>query len=496
MPATDLNALQQCEKEPLANSGMIQPNGVLLYIEKTGSKIRYVSENSASLLGEGPEELLGLDGKDWLEQNLTDLASWPSGAGRRMHFPAAVDMGHGALDVLISGASGGWLVEFELSRSTDFDLQTITISPPAGTLDAAGLQALRQNLVDAVAKTTGYDRVMLYQFQPDWSGEVLAEAVDAGRGSYLGLRFPASDIPAIARNLYAQTPYRHIPDSSAAPVAIKTASGSGTVLDLTWSDLRSVSPVHMQYLANMGVLSSFSTSIMMDGKLWGLVACHDNSAKVIPLEAREHCKNLAAEFVKQMSDYRNSVQRDLYAAAVEAVTPIRNMLAGSQSDIAGAISAQLPRMATLTGASAAALFVGDVTRTAGNVPGADELRAIHDWCLKNQADPVFSMDDLSARMGRAASLPLSSGVLGVSLRARQMNNALVNIYLFRPEEAGEIAWAGNPNKPVEQAVGSQSLSPRSSFDKWVEVRNGHSRAWEEDARFIGQQLRDLIAASL
>ena len=489
------NALEQCEKEPLANSGMIQPNGVLLYIEKTGSKIRYVSENSASLLGEGPEELLGLDGKDWLEQNLTDLASWPSGAGRRMHFPAAVDMGHGALDVLISGASGGWLVEFELSRSTDFDLQTITISPPAGTLDAAGLQALRQNLVDAVAKTTGYDRVMLYQFQPDWSGEVLAEAVDAGRGSYLGLRFPASDIPAIARNLYAQTPYRHIPDSSAAPVAIKTASGSGTVLDLTWSDLRSVSPVHMQYLANMGVLSSFSTSIMMDGKLWGLVACHDNSAKVIPLEAREHCKNLAAEFVKQMSDYRNSVQRDLYAAAVEAVAPIRSGL-GGDSDVAGLISAQFPMMTSLTGATSAALFVGDVVKTWGTLPDESALRTIHDWCLKNQSDPVFALDDLPARTGSSAGLALSCGVLGLSMRAKQLNSALVNVYLFRPEEAGEIAWAGNPNKPVEQAASGQGLSPRSSFEKWVEVRNGYSRAWEEDARFAGQQLRELIAASI
>ncbi len=494
MSTTDTNALQQCENEPLANSGLIQPNGVLLYIDKSSSEICYASENAAGLLGEGPDDLLGLDGKDWLEQNLAGLVSWPASAGRRMHFPAGVDMGFGDLDVLISGTSGGWIVEFEASQHSAVDLAGIRLARGAGRLDAAGLQAMRQSLVDSVAKATGYDRVMLYQFDPDWSGDVLAEAVDAGRGSYLGLRFPASDIPAIARNLYAQTPYRHIPDSAAAPVAIKSRAGTGTALDLTWSDLRSVSPVHMQYLSNMHVLSSFSTSIMVDGKLWGLVACHDNTAKVIPLAAREHCKQLAAEFVQAMSEYRGSVQRELYAAAVQAVEPIRSGVA-SGTELGAAFEAQFPQLAALTGASAAALFVGNQPQVWGPGPAGETLTAIHDWCLKHQAEPVFALDDLPAQTG-LGSLPSSCGVLGVSVRAKQMNSALVNLYLFRPEEAGEIAWAGNPNKPVEQAGDGQKLSPRSSFDKWVEVRNGHSRAWDEDARFVGQQLRELLSASL
>lgn len=495
MPVTDSKALLECEKEPLANSGLIQPNGVLIYVEKTSRKIRYASENSASLVGESPEELLGQDGKDWLEQNLPALVSWPASAGRRMHFPAGVDMGHGDLDVLISGTSAGWLVEFEASQQASADLDACCIWRPADTLDADGLLRLRQSLVDAVANATGYDRVMLYQFHPDWSGEVLAEAVESGRGSYLGLRFPASDIPAIARSLYAQTPYRHIPDSSAKPVAIKSHAGSGVELDLTWSDLRSVSPVHMQYLSNMQVLSSFSTSIMMDGKLWGLVACHDDTAKVIPLAARERCKSLAADFVAVMSEYRNSVQRDLYAAAQSVAAPIRAGLEGG-GDISATICSQLPKMAGLAGATAAAMFVGDVVKTWGPLPDEDALRSIHDWCVKNQPDPVFALDDLPARTGSPADLVQSSGVLGISMRAKRLNSALVSVYLFRPEEAGEIAWAGNPNKPVEQAAGGQGLSPRSSFEKWVEVRNGYSRAWEEDSRFVGQQLRELIATAL
>lgn len=495
MTSNDVNAFQQCEKEPLANSGLIQPNGVLLFVDKASSEIRYVSANSANLLGEDPHELLGQDGKDWLEQNLPDLVSWPASAGKRMHFPSSVDMGCGLLDVLISGTSGGWIVEFEASQETSVDLSAIRLDRPAGAIDTVRLQALRQSLVEAVARTTGYDRVMLYQFHPDWSGEVLAEATEPGRGSYLGLRFPASDIPAIARNLYAQTPYRHIPDSSAQPVAIQSRSGTGTALDLTWSDLRSVSPVHMQYLSNMHVLSSFSTSIMMDGKLWGLIACHDDTAKVIPLAAREHCKSLAADFVQVMSEYRSSVQRGLYASLVKVFEPIRAALAGGK-DIASAFESQHGHITALTGATSAALFVGNEAQTWGSAPTGETLTAIHDWCLKHQSDPVFCLDNLPAQMGQGISMPQSCGILGVSVRAKQLNSALVNLYLFRPEEAGEIAWAGNPNKPVEQTAEGQRLSPRSSFDKWVEVRNGHSRAWNEDARFIGQQMRELMAASL
>lgn len=495
MPITHPNVFDECEKEPLANSGLIQPNGVLLYIEKATGEFCYATENAADLLGEGPEDLLGQDGKDWLEQNLPELASWPTSAGKRMLFASAVDMGFGELDVLISGTSNGWMVELEASQVSSVNLDAIRIERPQGPMGAAGLQQLQQSLVDSVAKATGYDRVMLYKFQTDWSGEVLAEAVEPGQGAYLGLRFPATDIPAIARSLYAQTPYRHIPDSLAQPIAILGRSSVGTALDLTWSDLRSVSPVHMQYLANMNVMSSFSTSIMMDGKLWGLVACHNNIAKAIPLAAREHCKVLAADFVGVLSDYRNSVQRDLYAQTVKAVEPISARLSEG-TDMATAIQPQLEKMAALTGATSAALFVGDSVQTWGPVTESDVLLSVHSWCLKHQADPVFYLDDLPAKMEKTEGMTRSCGVLSIGLRAKQLNNALVNIYLFRPEEAGEVAWAGNPNKPVEQVAQGQKLSPRSSFEKWVEVRNGHSRTWDEDARFVGQQIRDLMATAL
>lgn len=487
--------LQQCEMEPLAFSGMIQPHGALIFIDKKAGTIQYASANTASLLGQEPKELLGSDGKTWLSENLPDLTVLPESAGKRQHFFAGMDMGFGPLDVLVSGTSNGWIVEFEPSTEAPAGLASVRLERPAGAIDADKMRMVQDGIVKAVASATGYDRVMLYQFHADWSGEVLAEAVDSVKGSYLGLRFPASDIPAIARGLYAQTPYRHIPNSSAQQIPILARAGAANQFDLTWSDLRSVSSVHMQYLSNMQVGSSFSVSIMVDGKLWGLVACHNTKSKVIPLAAREQARKLAAEFVAIYSDYRNSVRRGLHASVVKVVEGLRNSVK-SGVDLAAALERQGSELAALTGTTCMAAFIGEEMYAWDAKVSCETLKSIHLWCMKNQSDPVFCVDNLPSRMGSSNGMAETCGVLGLNLRAKQLNGALFSVYMFRPEESGEIAWAGNPNKPVEQTGGERKLSPRSSFDKWVEVRNGHSRAWDDDTRFVGQQLRELLAAQV
>ena len=509
---SESDLLRHCESEPLAHSGLVQAHGALLYLDKRSQTFQFVSSNVDALLGEEPRQLLGQDGKDWLEQNLPDLTALPSPAGRRWQQLAAVDLGSGDLDVLVSATSGGWIIEFEPALdAVTSSLGAIQLPKPEGPLNTETIQAMQQVLVEMIAATTGYERVMLYQFQPDWSGEVLAESAHETIGSYLGLRFPASDIPAIARNLYAQTPYRHIPDAAAQPIALLADQGNSTELDLTWSDLRSVSPVHAEYLANMQVASSFSVSVMVDGKLWGLVACHHRKPLMIPLAAREHAKALVNEFVQIYSDYRNRVRRDLYAALEQAILPIRAAAQSAQDfgrdsvqnsgqdsgqNLAAAVTDQQASLAALTGTKGGALWVGNTVYHWGVEADPDTLNAVHDWCLKNQSEPVFWLDNLPAHVDSTAELAEISGVLGLNLRSKQMNNALVSLYLFRPEEASEIAWAGNPNKPVEADSEGEQLSPRRSFAKWVEVRHGYSRAWDDDARFIGQNMRELLVNSL
>ena len=489
----DPSQVLECERERLANSGLIQSYGVLLFIDKHSGAFRYVSANGASLLGEDQQALLGQDGRDWLEQYLPDLTDLPNSAGQRLHLIGALDLGCGELDVLISPNSAGWLLEFEPTVADEGDPRAhrlLAVQPP---IDSAKLEQLQHSLVDVVSAVTGYDRVMLYQFHPDWSGEVLAETVRTSKGAYLGLRFPAADIPAIARGLYAQTPYRHIPDAAAAPIALLSLTGDGAALDLTWSDLRSVSTVHAQYLHNMNVRSSFSVSILVEGKLWGLIACHHPEPRTISLQSRLRCKELATEFVESLQTVRKTAQRAIYEALTACLAPMKANVAQGMA-LPAAIACEFPTLARLFGAPSGALFSDNALTLFGEPQDPGPVQTLHQWCLRNQGEPVFALDHLPAPIGQADTKV--HGVLSVSWRARRLDNALIQLYLLRPEEAGEIAWAGNPDKPLESTPDGQRLSPRHSFEKWVEVRHGYSRAWDEDSLFAATQLREQLLAWL
>ncbi|MBK1616937.1 hypothetical protein CKO42_00435 [Lamprobacter modestohalophilus] len=509
-----------CENEPLANSGLIQAGGALLFMDKGSRQFRYVSANAESLLGEPAAELLGQDADDWLAGVLPDVGTLPTAAGQRLQFTAAVDLGAGDLDVLITATAAGWLLELEPSVPADLSdpadpadpadssAQPPSLAPLTDALTTEQLHHVQQQLVDAIRRLIGYERVMLYRFHPDWTGEVIAESAAARAKTYLGLRFPASDIPAIARALYAQTPYRHVPDTHAAPVPILSRSGEATDLDLTWSDLRSVSPVHLQYLENMEVKSSFSVSIMVEGRLWGLIACHHPQAKTIPLARREDCRALVAAYLERFRLYQRSVQQEIHEDLARSLEQLRAAL-GAGTPIAAAFAEHFEPLAQRFSASGGALWInrdltllGDLAASTDRTDSADstdstdsaELSLLHQWCLREQAEAITSFDHLpDALLSQLPDQPRAfSGFLSIGMRALQHGNALLQLYLLRPEEVSEIAWAGDPEKPLAATPDGLRLSPRDSFDKWVEVRRGFSKPWSEADRFAAEQLRERL----
>ena len=483
--------LSECDKEALANSGLIQNEGVLIHVARASGLIDFVSENAATFIGDGPADLIGADGRAWISDFLPDVGELPTAAGRRLLLTRGLDLGFGELDVLISATATGWLIELEPALTPSVDPSSIHLKPVAEPIEAVGLAAAQQDLVDGVAALTGYDRVMLYEFKPDWSGEVLAERVTRSKGTYLGLRFPASDIPAIARALYAQTPYRHIPDVAGEPVAILSAGGSGAALDLTWSDLRSVSSVHREYLRNMNVAASFSVSVIVEGKLWGLVACHNPEALRVPVATRIRCQELVAHFVSILTSHRQRIQK----AQSERLERVLSRIAEPSGDGPAAVTAslqdRLPDLARLLGADACALVVDDQLVQSRASDDPELIRALHDWCVANQSEPVAGYERLPDALHPVSEHSAGSlcGLLSISVRAKRHGNSLAGLYFFRPEESMEIAWAGNPEKPMETTEGSVRLSPRNSFDKWVEVRTGYSRPWDALANFTASQLQ-------
>jgi light-regulated signal transduction histidine kinase (bacteriophytochrome) len=488
--------LEACEREPLAHSGLIQDVGVLLHIDRSSGLIDFVSENANLLLGDDPSQLVGADGRAWIQDFLPDIGELPAAAGRRVFLERALDLGFGELDVLISATASGWLIELErfLERVVDPSNHRLLAVPEP--IEAAALAAAQQDLVDRIAEVTGYDRVMLYEFKGDWSGEVLAEKVTRSAGTYLGLRFPASDIPAIARALYAQMPYRHIPDVAREPIAILGASRQASTLDLTWSDLRSVSPVHREYLRNMQVGASFSVSVMVEGKLWGLIACHHPEALTVPVAARIRCQDLVSQHVSTLMSYRRRTQTAELERLDVALAPLGNVPAGA--DITRTFQDLLADLSRLLDAEAGAVVVDD--RVASSRAGDDRerLRQIHGWCVANQSASVSSFEHLPEAWLPSSGTSSTSicGMLSIGVRARRHGNRLVGFYFFRPEEAVEIAWAGSPEKPLEVTSGLARLSPRHSFEKWVEVRTGYSRPWDPLTLFTATQLHRRLESIL
>ena len=491
METFNSDLLNNCELEPLANSGLVQAHGALLFLSRDTGKFTFGTENIEAFLGESCDEILGQDGDDWLSEMLPDLPGLPVGAGNRAYLPKALDLGEGELNVLISPTAAGWLLEFEKSLPHEADIVTPQLPPLEDGANLSKMHEIHQAVVDGLAQITGYDRIMLYQFLPDWSGEVLAESVLRSSGSYLSLRFPASDIPAIARGLYAQTPYRYIPLATNDTVNILGRGQVGNTLDLTWSDLRSVSPVHIQYLTNMNVHASFSVSIMVDGKLWGLIASHNDAPGPISLPARLACVNLIQQFSARIESQRIGQQKFI---AEQLSDKIGSSLKGGSSpiELATTLANSIGGLADQIEFSDCIVDVGGAFSGLRTQPDAELAKALVSLSESSSFEELVVLeklpDDFSCR-----ELAHSNGIFGcamLTVRASTFGNALVTVILIRPEESGEVAWAGNPQKPVETVTtGGVKLSPRESFEKWIDVRQGMSRTWNEDDLFTLSLLR-------
>jgi two-component system, chemotaxis family, sensor kinase Cph1 len=282
--------LTNCDREPIHIPGSIQPHGVLLALDAQTLRVVQVGGDTERLLGATLQDLLGNTlearvGPAALDHLKVMLAETPSAPRAMFAFETVVQHQGVTLDAIIHLNDGVIVVEFEPRAGNDTSNPLTLVQRMVARLqDADSLSASLQTIADEVHAVTGFDRVMVYQFQPDGSGEVVAETRAANVDSFLGLRYPASDIPAQARAVYLKNWMRLIPDARYKPALITPAINPVTSvpLNLTFSVLRSVSPLHLEYLANMGVRASMSLSLVIDGKLWGLIACHHREPRHLP----------------------------------------------------------------------------------------------------------------------------------------------------------------------------------------------------------------------
>jgi two-component system, chemotaxis family, sensor kinase Cph1 len=338
---------------------------------------------------------------------------------------------------------------------------------------------------------TGFARVMIYRFLKDDTGCVIAEDKDAELPTFLNHHYPASDIPKQARELYVRNVVRVIPDVNYTPVPLapQICPATGGPLDMSDCILRSVSPIHIQYLKNMNVNASMSVSIVRDGALWGLVACHHTSPKPVSYEVREVCKHVAQILSQQIAAREEAETfhqvRILTAARQELVSEISH----AEGAIDEALRADASKLLELLPSDGVAVLADGVVTTAGHCPTKDQIRELADWLLHANVPRAYSTDRLSENYTPAeAYLMSASGLLGVVVPDDQ---PLVLLW-FRAEYPEVVNWAGNPHKPVEPGLGPGMLNPRASFELWRETVHGRSRPWTKAETDVAERFRDQL----
>ncbi|OJW17698.1 MAG: histidine kinase [Mucilaginibacter sp. 44-25] len=494
--------LTNCDREPIHIPGSIQSHGFLIAIDHK-CHITYHSDNVDAYFKGAPANLLGEDVKiiePYFDQHepvnfIGQLITIGKVSGFEQINPFIIHIQGQPFHLIISISDDNYLLEFEPAASDhNNDIQKTIGRSISEMLADKNLQSLLNNSAVQVKNVIGFDRVMVYRFAPDGHGEVIAEAKNDNLPSWLGLHYPASDIPKQARELYKKNLTRLIANVNVLPSAIITsATQAATPLDLTCSHLRAVSPVHIQYLKNMGVHSSFSISLLYKQELWGLIACHNYTPRFIDYRSRESAKligQILSSALEFRQDEENQQTMERYKNAVDQLS--RYMLKDDR--IEEALTLHSPSLMDVVDADGAVLMLENRTIRLGETPNDEQLKELLSWVKNNIVDSLYYTSNLSAVYPQSAPYKNAVSGLMVSTLSRELDEY---VFWFKHEQIKSVNWAGNPNKPVELSPeGERILSPRNSFEIWSETVASTSVEWSNEEVKSVIRLRSEIAYAL
>jgi light-regulated signal transduction histidine kinase (bacteriophytochrome) len=509
-PAFGQADLTNCERELIHLAGSIQPHGALLVLRERDGLVVQASANCDSLLGLPAERLLmrplSVLGGD-LEARVRLLSAVPDLAEPRplqAHTDAAGVAREWLLMLHRVPGQGVLALEFEAPGGGGPDAARVTEQPSllAGLSDAvqrfsqaATVPVLCDGITRCVRDLTGYDRVMVYKFDPDGHGKIIAEARHPRLETLLGHQYPSTDIPQRARALYLANRVRVLVDVHYQPVPMvpvqlpadpEGGRPSADELDMSMCALRSMSPLHLQYLKNMGVTGTLVVSLVREGQLWGLIAAHHDSPRTISPVLRAACDLLAevaATRIAAIENYAHAqvaiLVRRLEQRLVEATS--------TEGDWRLALFRNPRTLLQPLEATGAALFHDGEWLTTGEVPSTPELRQLLLWVDGRYADAPFATASVGKDDAALESLtPVASGVLAVKLSNQRPDYLL----WFRKEQLRTVTWAGDPAKPTVDDD-PLTLSPRRSFAAWSEIVRGTALPWSAAELALGRAIGGL-----
>jgi chemotaxis family two-component system sensor kinase Cph1 len=492
--------LTNCDREPIHIPGLIQPHGILFVLQEPDFTILQVSNNTFDIIGHHPQELLNKPLMSLLSSSQINLIQQCFLEEFETVNPLEISITNQQNKTLLFDG-----IIHRFKETLIFELEPKTVDENSNFLkfynliksSLAKMQKVStiiemcEFMVKEVRKLTGFDRVMVYQFDAEGAGAVIAEDKSKNLTPYLGLHYPASDIPQQAKQLYTLSRLRLIPNTRYQPVALIPNDNPllNQPVDLSLSVLRSVSPIHMEYLHNMEVGASMSVSLIRDERLWGLIACHHLLPRYVPYEVRTAC-----EFIGQIMSLELLTKQDnedldykmklktIQSKFVESIPQSKNFIEGlvaQESDLLNLVSAQ-----------GVAICLDNKWSLIGQTPQVDDLQALRNWVETHSHDNIFSTDHLSKVYLPAEEFrDVASGLLALTISKVHKNY----IFWLRPEVIQTINWGGNPNKPVEVAIdGSLRLSPRKSFEQWQETVQSKSLPWKPCELEAVAELRSAI----
>jgi len=484
-----------CGRVPLNQTNLIQPHGVLLIVKKDGFSILQASENATAIFGKPVEELVAEKLTNFIShEEQTQLSQLFVGnvSGK---LPFTFTVGGKRFLSVVESKELFYILEIEKEphgEGTDTSFINIYQEVKIAMAAIEACTATKDTclvVAKELKRLSGFDKVMVYCFDEDWNGDVIAEELEPGMESYLGLKFPASDIPRQARELYKNSPYRLIPTNEYEPVRLYPVINPLTTAftDLSNSNLRSVASVHLEYLRNMKVNASMSTRILKDGELWGLIACHHRTPNYLSYEMCSVFELLSNVIGAKISAVQNrdsfrykSEKQELQTKVVEQVLSTGNLLKETDT------------LLNLLDADGVAIVANHRIETAGATPDQQEVEDLVFWLQANSIAGLYHQPSLAAVYEAAEQYAdKSSGLLALPIESEKGDFVLA----FRSEAVRKIDWSGNPNEAVQFEGDGKKYHPRDSFQIWQQTMRQTAKPWKPETLEVAEGLRNFLIES-
>jgi light-regulated signal transduction histidine kinase (bacteriophytochrome) len=485
-----------CGNLPIHLINVIQPYGVLIVIEKDGLKFLQVSDNAEKVFRIQKEKLLDTRLDQYVNESSLALLQEKFSGGISENIPMVWEIEGSRYLVVAHFRDPFYIIEINLDSAEEIEAGTFVnvyheLKYAMSAVEAChSLQDAVNTAAKELKKTSGFDKVMIYQFDENWNGHVLSEEMEHGMESYLGFTFPASDIPRQARDLYLKNAYRFIPDREYQPVKIFPVINplTNTFTDMSDCNVRGVTSVHLEYLKNMGVMASMSTRILKDGKLWGLIACHhrtamSNSYKLCSIF--ELLSNVISAKISSL-DKQEHHNTDLflqkhYRTLVEETYRLNDITESFFSNGS-------PLLEVFDAGGAAIIYEGQLKRM-GEAPEQYQLEDLLLWVNTRDLRKVYSTDRLPSEYDQATDYSrIASGLLVIPINQKKDEYIL----LFRKEYIQVINWGGDPETRINFDKDMKTYHPRYSFKLWQEQVRNVSKPWRAAELQVAENLRNFL----